>query len=537
MLKSTITTDGRRLLPFETQVRATIVESPAPRSAPRVAPPSRRLDTLLVVGVWVAVAAGLGVRVNGYAQNYSFWIDEAMLGLNVVHRTSAELLQPLDLNQGAPVGYLQLAKLCVRAFGPSEYSLRLPSLVAGLLGFAAFVPLAYRMLPAGAARLATVLFALSPYLAGYCAEFKQYESDAAIAAGLLLLGLPAWRGQAGPGRLAGLAVAGAVAVWFSHPSAFVLGGVGTAVLADAAVRRDRKALVGGVLAVGCWAVSFGVCYLLFTRKLGMNPFLMDFWAGRFMPLPPKGPGDLAWLVMHYFELFQKPGGLNADTWGLAGVAGLCYLAGAVALGKADWRTVVALVVPMALCLFASGLKKYPFANRLMLFAVPAMLLLTAYGAWAVAALLRPGLPGVGAGVMGILIGAGFMESYWLVAQKPLHGEQAREALAQVWDGWQEGDKLYVFYGAAPAAGYYHPRFPFPADAVVVGDYNRNGPQEKFHDELKQLKGNKRVWAVVAHRQTHEETAIRAYLDGMGKREELTRRPDAVVMRYDLSRAE
>ena len=524
----TTVTENRRVLPFEPQVRTTtIVEAKA-------SPPQSR-NRFVVAAVWVAVAAGLGVRVNGYVQNPSFWIDEAMLALNVVHRTSAELLQPLDLNQGAPVGYLQAAKLCVRWFGPSEYSLRLPSFVAGLLAYTAFVPLAYRVMPIGAARLATVLFALSPYIAGYCAEFKQYESDAAIAIGLFLLGLPVWRNTAGPGRVVGLALAGAAAVWFSHPAAFILGGVGTAALADAAVRRDRKALVSRLLAVGCWTVSFGVCYLLFTRMLGMNQYLIDYWKDKFFPLPPTGLGDFAWIVMHYFELFQKPGGLNADTWGLAGVAGLCYLAGVVALGKADWRLLVALVLPMGLCLVASGLHKYPFAGRLMLFAIPGLLVVVSYGAWAILARLN-GLPGVGTALVGILVGSGLMESYWLVTHRPLHDEQAREALAEIWNGWQDGDKLYVFYGAAPAFGYYHPRYPFPADAVTVGADNRNGPQELFHAELKRLRGNNRVWAIVAHRQTSQEMALRAYLDGMGKRDLLSRRPDAVVLRYDLSRA-
>jgi hypothetical protein len=240
--------------------------------------------------------------------------------------------------------------------------------------------------------------------------------------------------------------------------------------------------------------------------------------------------------MHYFELFQKPGGLNADTWGLAGVAGLCYLAGAVALGKSDWRLLVALVVPMGLCLFASGLHKYPFAGRLMLFSIPGLLLVAAYGASAILSRLN-GLPGVGPALVGVLVGSGVMECYWLATTRPLHGEMAREAFAEIWDGWQDGDKLYVFYGAAPAFGYYHPRYPFPADAVLVGADNRNGPQEVFHDELKRLRGHKRVWAVIVHRQTPQETAIRAYLDGMGKREVLSRRPDAVVMRYDLSRAD
>lgn len=525
-----LTADGRRIAPqTATEIRAEIVQSPA-----AVAAGQGRGAVLIAAAVWLAVGAGVGVRAYGYARNPSLWIDEAMLALNVIHRTPAELLQPLDLNQGAPVGFLLSSKLMVKWFGPSEYALRFLPFLAGMLGFAAFVPLAYQMLPLAPARLAVVLFALSPYLAGYCAEFKQYGPDAAVAAMLMLVGLPVWRGTAGPWRVAGFALAGAAAVWVSHPAAFVLGGIGTAALADAIIGRDRDAIYARLLAVGCWAFSFGVCFLLFTRKLGMNQYLLDYWAGKFMPFPPKSPGDLAWVAMHYFELFQKPGGLNADSWGLAGVAGLCFLVGAAVMARTDWRSCVALVGPVGLCLMASAVQKYPFAGRLMLFAVPGLLLVTAFGAWQIADRLLRDLPVAAWALVAILVGAGAIESYWLVSQKPLHHEEAREALADVWNEWQDGDRLYVSGGAAPAFAYYHPRFPLPTNAAVLGSDDRNSPQTHWRDELKPLAGNRRVWVVAAHLRGGEDKLIRAYLDGMGRCDRLTVREDAVVLRYDLS---
>jgi hypothetical protein len=40
--------------------------------------------------------------------------------------------------------------------------------------------------------------------------------------------------------------------------------------------------------------------------------------------------------------------------------------------------------------------------------------------------------------------------------------------------------------------------------------------------------------VLAHRQTQEETAIMAYLDAMGRREEQRKWSDAGTLRYDLT---
>ena len=73
----------------------------------------------------------------------------------------------------------------------------------------------------------------------------------------------------------------------------------------------------------------------------------------------------------------------------------------------------------------------------------------------------------------------------------------------------------------------------PAD-VVQGVENRGKDPEQYRRELEPLRGRRRVWVILAHRQAAEEAAVRAYLDGMGRREEAVRLADAVVWRYDLS---
>ena len=517
-------TDGRRLLPFDLPDVQSIV-------APQAAAVSRGravLPTLLVAG---CVLAGAGLRVAAYAQNRSLWGDEAMLALNVVHRTPAELLRPLDLNQGAPVGYLLASKLAVKWFGPGELALRGGSLAAGLVGLALFVSLAYRALPAAAARLAVALYALSPYLVGYSAEFKQYELDAAVAVGLTLVGVPVWRGQVGPWRLAGLALSGAAAVWFSHPAAFVLGGVALACLSDAAACRDWRALGGRLAVVGAWGLSFGACYWFVLRHLGMNPYLLDYWAGTFLPLPPTRPGDVAWVVHHVLAFFDSPGGFAAADFGAGGLAAACFGVGCLALARGDRRLLVALVVPLLLAMLASGLKMYPFAGRLLLFAVPAMLLVVGHGAALVADRLGRSVRGAGFVVLGLLFVAPVAECYRHLT-KPIHAEDAREVIAYAHARWQPGDRAYVSHGAAPAFGYYAARYPFPADAVTIGADNRGDPR-RLRDELAALRGAKRVWVILAHRSPAEEAAVMAYLDGMGRREEAVRLSDATVLRYDL----
>ena len=90
--------------------------------------------------VLMALSLGLGVviRLRQFAAGRSLWLDEAALGLNIIQRSAAELLRPLDYLQGAPIGYLWLVRLAVVLGGPSERMLRAVSLLAGVAALLLF---------------------------------------------------------------------------------------------------------------------------------------------------------------------------------------------------------------------------------------------------------------------------------------------------------------------------------------------------------------------------------------------------------------
>jgi len=475
---------------------------------------------------------GFAFRVGVYFRDSSLWIDEAMLALNVVNRSPAELMKPLDWNQGAPLGFLMASKAAIAILGDNERAMRTIPFLASIFGLLIFPAFAYRAMPRPIARLATILFALSPNVIGYAAEFKQYELDASIAVGLLALGMPMANGSYASWRSIILAFVGATAVWCSHPSVFVLGGIGFAILADAIARRHRRAMCVRLTVVSCWLTSFAACYLVFLRHLGLNAYLLDYWAGTFLPLPPTRPGDLAWIVHHYFVFFDNPCGMNGE-FGLSGFAGICFLFGCLSLTKTNWRLLIALLTPLLLALFASGLKKYPFAGRLMLFAVPLAIGGMAYGLNLISEQIGKAVYGGRWLILGIAFIGPISECNQL-AKRPIHAEETREAIAAIHVAWQPGDCVYVFYGAVPGFEYYRSRYPIPTDNAVLGVENRGKDPRQFREEMSVLRGQKRVWILMAHRQTHEEVAIRAYLEGFGKGEIIMRGTDAVVMLYDLS---
>lgn len=518
-------TDGpmhvsNRLMPLGEPV---VVNSP-----PAAAPAGGWLTSR--TAVVALVLFGIALRLVPLAANRDLWIDEAMLALNLIERTPAQLLKPLDWNQGAPAGFLLAVKATISMMGESERALRLFPFVGSALGLIGFAWLSRKLLPAPAATLAVALAAINPYLISYAAECKQYATDAAIAIGLFAASHGLLSGEGGWRRWSVLALAGAVAVWFSHPATFVLGGIGTALFADAVVRGDRTRVRACVLTIGCWLTSFGACYVAFLKALAMNQYLLDYWAEHFLPLPPKSPGDVNWILDHFFAFFGYPGGLSGGEYKVAGIGAGLFLIGLGAFWRERWPVVVAVVVPAALALVASGLHKYPFAGRLLLFYVPIMLLVVARGAWAVASALRPTMPLAAFGLLSLLVFAPLLETYQQM-KKPLREEQITEVLAELRGRVQAGDKVFIYWGGVPAFTFYTRNDPFPVP-VVLGVEHRDGRTE-FRDELRQFIGEPRVWVVFSHRHRAEESLLRAYSESLGECRESFRRAGATAFRYDF----
>ena len=133
------------------------------------------------------LAYGALLRLTQYLFNRSLWVDESMLSLNIVNRSFAQLLRPLDYNQGAPLGFLLAQRWYVDLFGPGEYALRLFPLLCSFASLVLFYQLAKKCLERNAIAVAIGLFAILLPLTYYSSEAKQYSSDVAVALCLLLL--------------------------------------------------------------------------------------------------------------------------------------------------------------------------------------------------------------------------------------------------------------------------------------------------------------------------------------------------------------
>lgn len=342
-----------------------------------VGPP--KLAILLVLGVVARVAQFLADR--------SYWLDEISLEQNIVTKTLVELFGPLSGAQLAPPGFLAVEWGLYHILGNRPLVLKIFPVLCGVTSLFLFLRVAQRCLRPGAVWVALGLFAVSDDLIYFASELKQYSTDVVMALLCDLVALDMISRPATMARWTRFTVVGAVVVWFSHPVAFVLAGLGLVLIASALVDREWKRGLALTLMSLVWAASFACVYAVSQEQLGHRGTMWDFWAFAFPPRPFTGLGSAAWLIRSILYLFANPIEI-VTPMGPTPSALLAFgffLTGCVSFVKRGAsQTLWMLVAPVLITLFAACLYLYPFHGRLLLFLVPALLLLIGEGvAWVV----------------------------------------------------------------------------------------------------------------------------------------------------------
>jgi len=490
------------------------------------------------------ILIGAAFRLSQYVANRSLSRDEAALALNIIHRSFVGLTQPLDYNQGAPLGFLFVQKLLTVLFGNRDYVLRIFPFICGLSSIWVMYELAKRLLVERVAVFAAVLlFAVSDRLIYYASEAKQYSSDVLICLVLLLAIVCCLDRNLSRRDCALLAVLGAAATWVSHPALFILAGTGCALSAHFIWRRNwRSILLIGCVA-GFWLVNFIVLYFVALRELSANDALLASWNGHrsFMPLPPWQ--EWQWFVDTFRGVLNDPIGL-ARSSAIFLTSAIFLGIGVISLFLRRWQLGLMLLLPILLTLIASALHKYPFANRLLLFIVPIVLLMVAeavgriYSLFVILRLPQMGLPLA----LMVLTPLAYRPSYeaWRHLRAPRFVEEIKPMMAYLSAHRRENDAVYINYDAAPAYLYYSAFYELANVSFVQGS-NRQSSNNYFR-ELSSMRGRSRVWILLSHVWQYgngvtEDTLILEYLDQIGKRlDQLSAPGSQQLYLYDLSLA-
>jgi hypothetical protein len=350
--------------------------------------PARVLDWVVRRRIGLILGLGVLFRVAQYLADRPYWLDEASLAGNIAQPDWRALFGPLRNTQLAPPGFLMVEWGLFRLLGAESWALRLFPLGCGIASLFLFRAVAARCLRPGAVWIALGCFAVSDDLIYFASELKQYTTDVAVGLACLLMGLVLLDRPLSPRRLGLAATAGALAVWFSHPAAFVLAGAGTVLIASALGRRQWRralALAGASLA---WAASFALLYAVAMRQLGPSRRGMwRFWDFAFPPMPPRSAWEAAWVVRRFLYLFVNPLDFSTPLGPRLSALPILVLfaIGCAALGRNDRTRAAMLAAPGVITMLATCLHLYPFHGRLVLFLVPTLLLFIAEGAaWLIA---------------------------------------------------------------------------------------------------------------------------------------------------------
>jgi hypothetical protein len=323
---------------------------------------------------WTMFFALLGValRVLQFARNPSVWLDEAALVVNVVELGFRQLLGGLLFSEAAPPLFLWIEKALSLVAGDSTYVLRFPALLAGCITVGLMVPLARGVLAPSRVPVAVMLVACSDRLIWHAAEAKPYAIDACCAA---LLAAIFVRTRCWP-LCRQLLVYGALAppiIWLVYPGGFLFGGVLVATWVG--LWRAQDATTRAAYAV--LATAVGLAFLLLIvgpagaqRTAALDSVWLDAFPDyhRVWTIP-------WWTVRQSFSIADycfRPTG---------GVLLLPALVGAYSLWSRGQRQLVLLLAtPLVLAWIAAMLLRYPYAGaRVLVFAAPALALLSAQG--------------------------------------------------------------------------------------------------------------------------------------------------------------
>lgn len=384
------------------------------------------------------IIAGIVLRIAMARAAGSLAMDDLMLSVNLLTRSSAGLLKTLDLQQVAAPLFLQLQHAIVRALGMSDVHVRLVPFLSGACCLPAVYLCCERLaLPRRASLLALGAASASPMLVTFSTTTKPYSSDALITA-LLVLVTARWMSDRTSRAWVAVAVVGTVVLTFSLSAVFVLTGIGAAAFYERA--RFRRGLSwGALLATGAgWVALFGIIHRTFYRVASQDPGMRRFWRGSYLA--------------DRFDVANPIGGLKEIGVGLGsafdsvalpspGFSAVTIVVLSVFLSSGIWwleqrgrrTTLVLLVTPILATMAASVLRQYIFMSRLVLFLAPLLCILVALGACQLSTVVPRRVRTFVFGMLGLVVLVPLVRTdvYLLRHRYWSHGEGslAREVLA------------------------------------------------------------------------------------------------------------
>ncbi len=440
----------------------------------------------LPVILYSVIAIGIFLVIYQFVFNRSLWIDEAQVALNIINKDFLELTKTLDHHQSAPIGFLFIERLSVLIFGKNEMALRLFPFISFFFAIYFFYLLANKLTNNRIITLISVsIFSIIVMILRYSSEVKQFPIDILFAMMIIYFSLTL---QLNNNRsLFIYAILGATAIWFSNASVIILALAGLYVLyVECYQKKNYKVLFSFFI----WIISFSFFYYFVVYNHPFSGSMKAVWHHAFMPLNPFSKDLYIFIYEHIADMYHLLGFVGYF-WLIPFVVSL---SGIVFMIKYQKYTLLYFSIsPVILHLLLSSVELYPFTGRFLLYIVPLIMLMYAFGLYYLFDFLNKKIIRLPSLLLAFPVLVMFYPVY---VSFPIEVEEIRKSLKYIEKNIKNDETVYVYYGAKMGYNFYKDANIIDINnTIIVGAYYRN-EKSKLNDELSALKG--KIWLLFSH---------------------------------------
>lgn len=341
----------------------------------------------LVQVLFVAIlAVGLILRTYQHFMGRSLWGDECHFALNFIKYGFWDLTKPLDHIQAGPILFLWGVKAIAEVFGYTEVVLRSLTWFSCILTLPLFYFVSLHFTQKKiAALLAFFLFSVNVSLIYFSSELKPYGID--VSAYLLIVYLTLSNNSfVSKYRHTFLAVGGVLSILLSNTAFIIV--FCSAVYLIYNWYIQKKVIAKDIMVMALWGVVFIANYLIFIHDHPSTVYQRINYSFTFVPRDIFSQEFISYFDERLNEIFFS---MLLYIWKAYYISYFIVIAFVISTVRMVVKRQFALFlftwVPILITLTLSFMHIYPFWYRLILFLVPAFLILLSYGTYLIAEFL------------------------------------------------------------------------------------------------------------------------------------------------------
>jgi hypothetical protein len=213
-----------------------------------------------------------------------------------------------------------------------------------------------------------------------------------------------------------------------------------------------------------------------------------------MPLMPRSLEDFKWFYTIIFKIFRAP---LWTAW--QPLSMVLFIAGCVLLWRKERYVFLLLLSPIFIHLIASGLKKYPFGDQLLMYSIQNLWIpIVVFFAWLWSH--RHRLPWLKVVVI-LLVIANVAEPTVNALKHlvlPRKHEELRQVLSYVHEHSTPDDTLFLFRTSRFAFFYYRDRFGLDKHELIISEVSDPTNLHMIPIDMAKLYKRPRVWLLFGH---------------------------------------